>query len=107
MISILTILLVSIVMIQGLWKRNENLDNESTNSSSVTYTNVVITPCGNYFWHSAAGSAGSWMASDVAIKKKETLLEEASTIGVDWGYNGILGIDDIQYIELLFSLRYI
>ena len=91
MISILTILLVSILTIQGLWTRNENLDNESTNSSSITYTNVVITPCGNYFWHSAASSAGSWMASDVAIKKEETLLEEASSIGVDWGYNGILG----------------
>ena len=91
MISLLTILLVSILMIQGLWTRNENLDNDPTNSSSVTYTNVVITPCGNYFWHSAASSAGSWMASDVAIKKEETLLEEASTIGVDWGYNGILG----------------
>ena len=95
MISILTIFLVSIVMIQGFWSRNGNLDDESNNSSSVTYTNVVITPCGNYFWHSAAGSAGSWMASDVATKKEETLLEEASTIGVDWGYNGILGRYDI------------
>ena len=104
-ISLLTIFLVSILMIQGLWTRNENLDNESTNSSSITYTNVVITPCGNYFWHSAASSAGSWMASDVAIKKEETLLEEASSIGVDWGYNGILGRYNIKYIELLFSFR--
>ena len=105
MISILTIFLVSIVMIQGFWSRNGNFDEESNNSSSVTYTNVVITPCGNYFWHSAASSSGSWMASDIAIEKQQNLLEEASTIGVDWGYNGILGIYDIKYIELLFSLR--
>ena len=66
-------------------------DDSSENTTSITYTNVVITPCGNYFWHSAGGSGGNWQSSDLASKDDERKLEEASTNGLSLGYNRIIG----------------
>ena len=68
-----------------------NGSDSSENTTSITYTNVVITPCGNYFWHSAGGPGGNWQSSDLASKKDEKLLEEMSTTGENLGYNRIIG----------------
>ena len=68
-----------------------NSSDSSENTTSITYTNVVITPCGNYFWHSAGGAGGNWQSSDLASKNDERLLEEASNTGMNLGYNRIIG----------------
>ena len=90
-ISISTILLLLVLIISVWWPQIQNGGSNPENTTSVTVTNVVITPCGNYFWHSAGGSGGNWLPSNAAIQKDANLLEEASKSGVDWGYNGVLG----------------
>ena len=94
-VSILFLLLVLIIS-EYVLKNLQNGSQASDNTTSVTYTNVIITPCGNYFWRSAGVANGNWLASDAAIKKEKALFEEAVQSGVDWGYNGILG-DTLYY----------
>ena len=89
--SIASTLLLALFMISEWAPSILNGSFSSENTTSVTYTNVVITPCGNYFWHSAGGSGGNWESSDLASKHDEKLLEETSHTGVDWGYNRIIG----------------
>ena len=97
--SISSILLIVLLMISQWWPNIYGGVNSFGNSTAVTYTNVIITPCGNYFWHSAGGDRGNWVSSDVAIKQDEEVLEETSNIGIDWGYNRILG-KNISFYEL-------
>ena len=85
-----TLLLILFLILE--WVPNIlNGSDSSENTTSITYTNVVITPCGNYFWHSAGGPGGNWQSSDLASKKDEKLLEEMSTTGENLGYNRIIG----------------
>ena len=90
--SVLSTLLLALFMMSELIPNILNGSFSSENTTSITYTNVVITPCGNYFWHSGGDSGGNWDSSDLASKHDEKLLEETSHAGVDWGYNRIIGI---------------
>lgn len=74
-----------------------NGESKPENTTSVTYTNVHITPCGNYFWHSAGTSGSTWLPRDVAIKNDQSLIENTFSTGIDWGYNGILGMFLTQF----------
>ena len=85
-----TLLLILFLILE--WVPNIlNGSDSSENATSITYTNVVITPCGNYFWHSAGGPGGNWQSSDLASKNDEKLLEEMSTADENLGYNRIIG----------------
>ena len=85
-----TLLLILFLILE--WAPNIlNGSDSSENTTSITYTNVVITPCGNYFWHSAGGPGGNWQSSDLASKNDERLLEEIFTTGDNLGYNRIIG----------------
>ena len=90
--SISTVVLLIVLTISEWYPMGQNGENTPENATSVTYTNVIITPCGNYFWHSAGASGGNWLSSDIAIKQDQSLIENLVDTGVDWGYNGILGM---------------
>ena len=96
--SITSLLLLVLFLISKWVPSLLNSSDSSENTTSITYTNVVITPCGNYFWHSAGGAGGNWQSSDLASKNDERLLEEASNTGMNLGYNRIIG----QYLIFHF-----
>jgi hypothetical protein len=98
--SISTVVLLIVLTISEWYPMVKNVENAPENTTSVTYTNVIITPCGNYFWHSAGASGGNWLSSDIAIKHDQSLIENTLNTGVDWGYNGILGTLRNSYLHL-------
>ena len=89
--SITSLLLLVLLLISKWVPSFLNGSESSENTTSITYTNVVITPCGNYFWHSAGGAGGNWQSSDLASKNDEKMLEDAANTGVNLGYNRIIG----------------
>ena len=90
-ISLSAVILLLVLMLSEWLSRTHTVGVDTTNTAALTVTNVIITPCGNYFWHSSKKSGGNWQPSDAAIQSDVNILEGASTNSADWGYNGVIG----------------